>query len=54
MFQGKTRVINIPEEIGTKYNFVGIAFLDDRSGQKTANIYHAKQNPEDANLEILK
>lgn len=54
-FQGKTRRIVIPAEIGRNYKFVGIALLDDELGDKVFNIYHA--NKEDlafTNLEILR
>ena len=48
------RVINIPEEIGTKYVQFGAFLLDDRNGSRVKVIAHKHQNnPEQINTEIL-
>ena len=52
--QGKRRKINIPADIGTRYNFVGIALLNDDSGQKVAAIHReCLGDIAETNLKIL-
>ena len=48
------RVINIPEEIATKYVRFGTVLLNDSTGSRVKNIAHKNLNdPERINTEIL-
>ena len=48
------RILNIPEEIGTKYFQFGTFLLDDRNGSKVKIIAHKHSNDaEEINTEIL-
>ena len=54
-FQGKNRKINIPQEIGTKYNQFGMLLLDDLNGTKVHNLEHEyRENAERINTEIFR
>lgn len=49
------RVINIPEEIATKYYQFGTLLLDDRYGSRVESITHKHhRDPENINTEILR
>ena len=53
-FQGKERMINIPQEIGTSYSKIGIFLLNDPNGTRTWNIQHKhRDHAEKINTEIL-
>ena len=45
-FQGKERIINIPQEIGTSYHDFGVLLLDDHNGARIHSI--ARQRKDDA------
>ena len=45
-FQGKERIINLPQEIGTSYEDFGVLLLDDRNGRRIHSI--ARQHKDDA------
>ena len=54
-FQGKERIINLPQEIGTSYDDFGLLLLDDHNGRRIHSI--ARQHEDDAqqiNKEVLK
>ena len=54
-FEGRERKINIPQEIGTKYNNFGILLLEDTTGDKVRNIEHKySKDAERINTEILR
>ena len=54
-FQGKERIINIPQEIGTSYRQFGMFLLNDRNGTRTRNIEHNnREHAEKINTEILR
>ena len=46
-FQGKERIINIPQEIGTSYEDFGLLLLDDQNGRRIHSIAH--QHKDDVN-----
>ena len=53
-FQGKERIINIPQEIGVKYLDFGLFLLDDHNRQRTKSIAHKHTNDaEEINKEVL-
>ena len=53
-FRGRERRINIPQEIGIKFNFFGILLLDDTTGARVeAIVYEYRENAERINLELL-
>ena len=53
-FQGKERMINIPQEIATSYSQFGIFLLNDPNGTRTRNIQHKhRDHAEKINIEIL-
>ena len=45
-FQGKGRIINTPQEIGTSYDDFGLLLLDDHNGRNIHSI--ARQHKDDA------
>ena len=54
-FQGKEKIINAPQEIGTSYDDFGLLLLDDHNGARIHSI--ARQHKDDAqriNKEVLK
>ena len=54
-FQGRQRTINIPQEIGTKYNQFGMFLLDDPNGTRVNNIQHKhREDAEQINIDILR
>ena len=54
MFQGRQRIINIPQEIGTNYSQFGIFLLNDPNGTRVHNIKHKhREDAEQINTEIL-
>ena len=54
-FPGKSKNINIPQEIGTKYRMFGILLLDDKTAAEvTAIVKEHRENAADINLEILR
>ena len=54
-FRGRERRINIPQDIGTEYNWFGVLLLEDEMGTRLKNITHAHmKNPEDINMEVLR
>lgn len=53
-FPGQGRTLNIPELIGTNYMMVGIALLNDDTGEKVKAIDRAKRgSAAEINLQIL-
>ena len=53
-FRGRERRINIPQEIGTKYNDFGLFLLEDENRQRVKSIAHSYQNKaEEINKEII-
>ena len=45
-FQGKEKIINAPQEIGTSYDDFGLLLLDDHNGRRIHSI--ARQHKDDA------
>ena len=45
-FQGKERIINTPQDIGTSYDDFGVLLLDDHNGRRIHSI--ARQHKDDA------
>ena len=55
MFQGRQRTINIPQEIGIKYNKFGFLLLNDPNGTKVSKIEDKHRgDAERINTEILR
>ena len=53
-FRGRGRRINLPQEIGVKYNQFGILLLEDATGARVKAIAHKHSNDaEQINLTIL-
>ena len=53
-FIGRDRRINIPQEIGSNYYYLGLHLLDDPSGKRVRSLEREyRQNPEHINTEIL-
>ena len=53
-FQGRERIINIPQEIGNKYHEFGLFLLDDPNGARVRNMEHDYRKIEQINTEILR
>ena len=53
-FQGRERIINIPQEISNKYKMFGLLLLDDPNGTRVRNIEHDYREIEQINTEILR
>ena len=54
-FRGKTKRINIPQEISANYHNFGILLLEDETGARVENIEHrCRKDSEQINREILK
>jgi len=53
-FRGKTKKINIPQEISTNYHNFGILLLEDKTGARVKSIEHRyRGDSEQINREIL-
>ena len=53
-FRGKSKRINIPQEIGTKYYQFGVLLLDDETGARVRTVIHKhREDAEEINLEIF-
>ena len=53
-FQGEKRKINIPQEIGVKYQDFGLFLLDDPNGVRTRALAHKhNNNANEINREII-
>ena len=53
-FPGKERVVNIPQEIGTKFKEFGVFLLQDRTGSRVDTLtYENNNNVERINIAIL-
>ena len=54
-FQGLGRTVNIPQEIGSNYNYFGLHLLDDPNGIRVHNMEHKhREDAERINTEILR
>ena len=53
-FQGKERIINTPQEIGTSYDDFGVLLLDDRNGRIHSIARQHKDDAQRINKEVLK
>ena len=54
MFKGRQRTINIPQEIGSNYYYLGLHLLDDPNGTRVRNIERDYREIERINTEILR
>lgn len=52
-FQGRKKIINIPQEISNKSHQFGILLLNDTNGTKVQNIEHDYRETERINTEII-
>ena len=54
-FQGKEKIIDTPQEIGTSYEDFGLLLLDDHNGRRIHSIAHQyKDDAQQINKEVLK
>ena len=54
-FRGRSRRINIPKEIGTKYNQFGVLLLKDETGARIETVIRKHLNDaEQISMEIFK
>ena len=54
MFPGLERTINIPQEIGSNYYYLGLHLLDDPNGARVRNMERDYREIERINTEILR
>ena len=54
MFKGRQRTINIPQEIGSNYYYLGLHLLDDPNGARVRNMERDYREIERINTEILR